>query len=158
MRTSRRRGRRRVARSRRRSRLRRPRTNCWPRPPSRWRRIPALRMKILDIKKSYEQMIDTITKDEVLEAGFSEAAKQKAQSIVQSFEQFIELHKDEITALAGALQPPLPAAAHLQADQGAGRGAQPPARRIARHHARGAVARLRNARPLQGARLRRTRC
>jgi type I restriction enzyme R subunit len=60
---------------------------------------PALRIKILDIKKSYEQVIDTITKDEVLEAGFSEAAKQKAQSIVQSFEKFIELHKDEITAL-----------------------------------------------------------
>jgi type I restriction enzyme R subunit len=60
---------------------------------------PVLRGKIVDIKKSYEQVIDTITKDEVLEAGFSEAAKQKAQSIVQSFEQFIELHKDEITAL-----------------------------------------------------------
>ncbi len=44
-------------------------------------------------------MIDTVTQDRVLEAGFSEAARERAQGIVQSFEAFIAQHKDEITAL-----------------------------------------------------------
>jgi type I restriction enzyme R subunit len=60
---------------------------------------PALRNKLMDLKKSYEQTIDTVSKDSVLEAGFSADATEKAKSIVQSFEQFIREHKDEITAL-----------------------------------------------------------
>jgi type I restriction enzyme R subunit len=60
---------------------------------------PALRNKLIELKKSYEQTIDTVTKDEVLEAGFSPAAKEKARSVVESFEKFIQEHKDEITAL-----------------------------------------------------------
>jgi type I restriction enzyme R subunit len=60
---------------------------------------PALRNKLIELKKSYEQTIDTVTKDEVLEAGFSAAAKDKARTIVESFEKFIQEHKDEITAL-----------------------------------------------------------
>ncbi len=60
---------------------------------------PALRRKLEEIRKSYEQTIDTISKDQVLDAGFSAAAKEKARSIVESFEQFISAHKDEITAL-----------------------------------------------------------
>jgi type I restriction enzyme R subunit len=60
---------------------------------------PALRNKLIELKKSYEQTIDTVTKDEVLEAGFSAAAKDKARTIVESFEIFIREHKDEITAL-----------------------------------------------------------
>jgi type I restriction enzyme R subunit len=60
---------------------------------------PALRNKLIELKKSYEQTIDTITKDEVLEAGFSAAAKDKARTVVESFEKFIQEHKDEITAL-----------------------------------------------------------
>ena len=35
----------------------------------------------------------------MLEAGFSEAARERAQGIVQTFEAFIAQHKDEITAL-----------------------------------------------------------
>lgn len=60
---------------------------------------PALRNKLLDLKKSYEQTIDNVSKDSVLEACFSADATEKAKSIVQSFEQFIREHKDEITAL-----------------------------------------------------------
>lgn len=60
---------------------------------------PALRNKLIELKKSYEQTIDTVTKDEVLEAGFSAAAKEKARSVVESLEKFIQEHKDEITAL-----------------------------------------------------------
>jgi len=60
---------------------------------------PALRNKLVELKQSYEQTIDTVSKDQLLEASFSAAATEKAKSIVQSFEQFIREHKDEITAL-----------------------------------------------------------
>ena len=60
---------------------------------------PALRNKVIEIKKSYEQTIDTVSKDQVLEAGYSAAAQEKARSIVESFETFIRENKDEITAL-----------------------------------------------------------
>jgi type I restriction enzyme R subunit len=60
---------------------------------------PALRNKLVEIKKSYEQTIDTVTKDQVLEAGYSAAAREKARSIVDSFEAFIRENKDEIIAL-----------------------------------------------------------
>ncbi len=60
---------------------------------------PAVRQQLLDLKKSKEQTIDTVSVDEVLEAGFSAAAKERAQSLVTSFETFIKEHKDEITAL-----------------------------------------------------------
>jgi type I restriction enzyme R subunit len=60
---------------------------------------PKLRQLILDLKKSKEQTIDTVSQDEVLEAGYSAEAKERAKGLVQSFEQFIEEHKDEITAL-----------------------------------------------------------
>lgn len=60
---------------------------------------PALRMLILTLKQQKELVIDTVTQDRVLEAGFSEAARERAQGIVQSFEAFIAQYRDEITAL-----------------------------------------------------------
>jgi type I restriction enzyme R subunit len=60
---------------------------------------PDLRRKLVEIKKSYEQTIDTVSQDVLLEAGYSGQAKERAQSVVQSFEAFIREHKDEITAL-----------------------------------------------------------
>jgi type I restriction enzyme R subunit len=60
---------------------------------------PALRTLILTLKASKELVIDTVTQDRVLEAGFSEAARERAQGIVQSFEAFVARHRDEITAL-----------------------------------------------------------
>jgi len=60
---------------------------------------PALRTLILTLKASKELVIDTVTQDRVLETGFSEAARERAQGIVQSFEAFIAQHRDEITAL-----------------------------------------------------------
>jgi type I restriction enzyme R subunit len=59
----------------------------------------ALRNRLIAVKKSYEQTIDAISKDEVLEAGYSADAKEKAKTLVSSFEQFIRDHMDEITAL-----------------------------------------------------------
>jgi type I restriction enzyme R subunit len=60
---------------------------------------PALRNKLVAVRKSYEQVIDTISQDQVLFAGHDQQARQKAESLVKSFEAFIEQNRDEITAL-----------------------------------------------------------
>jgi type I restriction enzyme R subunit len=60
---------------------------------------PTLRNQLVEIRKFYEQTIDTVTKDELISAGLDPVARERAQSIVKSFEAFIEQNKDEITAL-----------------------------------------------------------
>jgi type I restriction enzyme, R subunit len=60
---------------------------------------PPWRQKLIQLRQAFEQTIDIVSQDQVLEAGLSTDAKNKAQSIVQSFEQFIRENKDEITAL-----------------------------------------------------------
>ena len=55
-----------------------------------------LRERLETIHQSYEQTIDTVSKDVVLEAGFTDDA---ARDAVQSFNEFIEENRDEITAL-----------------------------------------------------------
>ncbi len=60
---------------------------------------PKLRNTLIEIKKKNEQIIDTVSKDVVIFAGFDEQAKEKARTIVDTFEKFIEENKDEITAL-----------------------------------------------------------
>ena len=60
---------------------------------------PALRRLLQDIKRKLEQVIDDISVDELIEAGASEEAKQKAKSLVDSFERFIADNRDEIDAL-----------------------------------------------------------
>ncbi len=60
---------------------------------------PELRQLILDIKAKNELTIDHVSQDQVIEAGFSQAARDRAKGLVQSFEKFIADHKDEITAL-----------------------------------------------------------
>jgi type I restriction enzyme R subunit len=60
---------------------------------------PKLRVLILTLKQKNEQVIDNVTQDEILEVGFSEAARERAKQLVTTFEQFIQQHKDEITAL-----------------------------------------------------------
>ena len=57
---------------------------------------PELRQRLETIHQSHEQTIDTVSKDVVLEAGFTEDA---ARDAVQSFRQFIEENREEITAL-----------------------------------------------------------
>ncbi len=58
-----------------------------------------LRRKILEIKSSFEQVIDETTPDELLEAGFDVGAKEKALALVSDFERFIEENREEIEAL-----------------------------------------------------------
>ena len=60
---------------------------------------PELREVLVRIKQEQEQTIDTTTIDEVLEAGFDDAAKEKAENLVQSFRDYIEEHQAEIEAL-----------------------------------------------------------
>jgi len=57
---------------------------------------PRLRELLLEIKKKNEQIIDTVSVDAVIFSGFTQ---EKATGVVESFEQFIEENKDEITAL-----------------------------------------------------------
>ncbi len=60
---------------------------------------PAFRNTLIDVKQRSEQTIDTVTGDSLLIAGFDERAKARARTIVDTFRQFIEENKDELTAL-----------------------------------------------------------
>ena len=60
---------------------------------------PELRKLLTDTKRSYEQIIDEVSLDELLEAGPSVDGLEKAKSVVASFEDFLATHKDEIAAL-----------------------------------------------------------
>lgn len=60
---------------------------------------PMLRQRILDIQHDSEQTIDTVSQDEVLFAGASETAKEKAKAVTQSFAEYLQTHRDEIDAL-----------------------------------------------------------
>ena len=60
---------------------------------------PKFRELLIEIKKKNELTIDHVSQDQVIEAAFSADALARARTIVQSFEQFITQHKDEITAL-----------------------------------------------------------
>lgn len=58
-----------------------------------------LRQRLVDLRKSLEQIIDNVSQDQVLHAGVSKDGRDRAASLVKSFEKFIEDNKDEITAL-----------------------------------------------------------
>jgi type I restriction enzyme R subunit len=60
---------------------------------------PELRNLLVELHKTTEQTIDTVSQDEVIAAGFDADALEKARGLVASFEAFIAEHKDEITAL-----------------------------------------------------------
>ncbi|MCU1491619.1 MAG: hypothetical protein JWM85_3024 [Acidimicrobiaceae bacterium] len=60
---------------------------------------PELRTKLVDVRRSYEQLYDEMSADTVLEAGFSVDATERAKATVSSFRQFIEEHHAEIEAL-----------------------------------------------------------
>ena len=64
---------------------------------------PELRQLLANIRSSYEQTIDTVSVDNVTEAGFT---ADQANSMIQSFQHFIEENKDEITALQVLYQRP----------------------------------------------------
>jgi type I restriction enzyme R subunit len=60
---------------------------------------PELRQRLLDIRRSYEQLLDETSADRLLSAGYSRDATERARATVESFRQFIEDNRDEIAAL-----------------------------------------------------------
>ncbi len=60
---------------------------------------PNLRDLLVELQKKTEQTIDHVSQEQVLEAGFDTDALEKAKGVVDSFRDFIEANKDEITAL-----------------------------------------------------------
>lgn len=60
---------------------------------------PHFRKTLIEIKKKTEQIIDTVSQDEVVAAGFDPQAKDNSRGIIDTFKKFIEQNKDEITAL-----------------------------------------------------------
>jgi type I restriction enzyme R subunit len=58
----------------------------------------ALREQLLKLKQKADLVIDVVTQDRLLDFGFKEGSD-RATALVQSFEDFITQHKDEITAL-----------------------------------------------------------
>ncbi len=59
---------------------------------------PPLREQLLKMKQKADLVIDTVTQDSLISATFAEGSD-RAKELVQSFEDFIQQHKDEITAL-----------------------------------------------------------
>ena len=64
---------------------------------------PELRQRLIEIHRAYEQTIDTTSRDTVIRAEFSEA---EADALTGSFREYIEEHRDEITALQVLYQRP----------------------------------------------------
>lgn len=58
-----------------------------------------LRQTILDVKKRNEQIIDRISIDRLIHAGFNKEALELSMKTIDNFKEFIEKNKDEITAL-----------------------------------------------------------
>ena len=58
---------------------------------------PTLRTRLIDLRSSLDQTYDDVSKDELLHAGHSEAAKERAKSLVQSFEKFIADNTEDNT-------------------------------------------------------------
>jgi type I restriction enzyme R subunit len=60
---------------------------------------PRVRQAIIDSQHDNDQIIDRVSQDEVIFAGISEAAKEKAQQKIGSFTEYLEKNRDEITAI-----------------------------------------------------------
>ena len=64
---------------------------------------PELRQRLIEIHRAYGQTIDTVTQDTVLRAEFSGV---EADALTSSFREYIDEHRDEITALQVLYQRP----------------------------------------------------
>ncbi len=60
---------------------------------------PDLRNTLIDLKRQQEQTIDTVSQDNVTFSGFDQEAEAWAEQRVESFKQFIEENRDELTAI-----------------------------------------------------------
>ena len=60
---------------------------------------PDLRNFITDVRKKYDQIIDTLNQDTITKSAWVKDIEAEAQQTVQDFKAWIVAHKDEITAL-----------------------------------------------------------
>ncbi len=60
---------------------------------------PELREQLVNVQRSFDQVIDEISIDEITRAEFAVDARARAAVTVESFRAFLDEHKDEITAL-----------------------------------------------------------
>jgi type I restriction enzyme, R subunit len=60
---------------------------------------PALREKLIEVRRSYTQVLDETSKDEIIDAGFSRDATDRARVTIESWRAFVAEHKDDIDAL-----------------------------------------------------------
>ncbi len=60
---------------------------------------PKFRNTLIEIKRKTEQIIDAVSQDQILEAGYDAQAKEQAEQVIHSFQEFIRENRDEITAL-----------------------------------------------------------
>ena len=60
---------------------------------------PQLREKLIEVRRSYEQMIDSASADKIITGEFSIDAADRARRQVESFRKFIDENRDQITAL-----------------------------------------------------------
>jgi type I restriction enzyme R subunit len=60
---------------------------------------PELRNYIVDVRKKYDQIIDSVNLDEITNIGWVKDQEAAAAGIIQDFTAWIETHKEEITAL-----------------------------------------------------------
>lgn len=67
---------------------------------------PELRDEIENARREREQLIDHINLDQVTFSGFTEQAETQANKVIQSFTDYIAVHKDEIAALSFFYQQP----------------------------------------------------
>jgi len=68
--------------------------------------LPALRDEVEAARREREQIIDHINLDQVTFSGYSEQAETQAKAVINSFAEFIALHKAEIAALSFFYQQP----------------------------------------------------
>jgi type I restriction enzyme R subunit len=67
---------------------------------------PALREQLVGVQRSFEQIIDDTSVDEVTTATFVVDAKARATQTIESFKAFLDEHQDEITALQALYSKP----------------------------------------------------
>jgi type I restriction enzyme, R subunit len=60
---------------------------------------PDFRVKLVELRRSYDQIIDEASADKLLRADYSLDATDRARKAIESFRAYIDEHKDEITAL-----------------------------------------------------------
>ena len=63
--------------------------------------MPGLRKLLQDLRQQFEQIVDEVSRDTLLhdQTGYSAEAKERAASLVKSFEEFLSTHRDEVEAL-----------------------------------------------------------